>query len=213
MFQMSPRQNILVADWPYRRTFLSSTNQRHRHRSVTQPGDVGLRSCGAAAPPPTAPLLILSAGWSADMITTPLFGVCWLPNNCGAVATTNKLLGQFVWNRQQCFLTLRHVQSAAPPYVGFWNTVAIFQPSSSAHSFTMETRLVWGTTPGVATPRSLATLAVLLRFSDMYLFFSIFHVVDMKHRSCVSVSKNLPLLHSLIHNKVFTSNHFIITCP
>ncbi|KAK5641603.1 hypothetical protein RI129_010150 [Pyrocoelia pectoralis] len=68
------------------------------------------------------------------MITTPLFGVCWLPNNFSVLSVHNKLLGQLVWNNQ-CFLTFGHVQSA--PYVGFWNSIAIFQPS---HSFTMETR-------------------------------------------------------------------------
>ncbi|KAF2900143.1 hypothetical protein ILUMI_06042, partial [Ignelater luminosus] len=67
------------------------------------------------------------------MITTPLLGVCWLPNNCSVLSVHNKLLGQLVWNHQ-CFLTFGHVQSA--PYVGFWNSIAIFQPSQT---FTMET--------------------------------------------------------------------------
>lgn len=72
---------------------------------------------------------------AAVMITSPLLGVCWLPTNCGILSVQNKLFGHLVWN-QQCFLTFGPVQSA--PYVGFWNSVAIFRPSS--HPPTMETR-------------------------------------------------------------------------
>lgn len=75
------------------------------------------------------------------MITSPLFGLCWLPNNSvftgiNSVQSNNKLFGRFVWN-QQCFLTIGQGQTVTP-YVGFWNSVAIFQPSS--HPFNMETR-------------------------------------------------------------------------
>lgn len=70
--------------------------------------------------------------WSvADMLTSPLLGVCWLPNS-GVFSIENSKF--FVWNRQ-CFLTIGPVQQA--PYVGFWNSFAIFQPS---RPFTMETR-------------------------------------------------------------------------
>lgn len=78
---------------------------------------------------------------AAVMITSPLFGLCWLPNNSvltgiNSVQSNNKLFGRFVWN-QQCFLTIGQGQTVTP-YVGFWNSVAIFHPSS--HPFNMETR-------------------------------------------------------------------------
>lgn len=76
--------------------------------------------------------------WSAaDMITTPLFGVCWLPSSGVFSIESSKFFGHIVWNRQ-CFLTIGPVQQT--PYVGFWNSVAIFQPS---HPFTMETRYLF----------------------------------------------------------------------
>lgn len=69
------------------------------------------------------------------MITTPLLGICWLPSSSVlSIGSNNKFFGHIVWNRQ-CFVTFGPVQQT--PYVGFWNSVAIFQPS---HPFAMETR-------------------------------------------------------------------------
>jgi hypothetical protein len=74
------------------------------------------------------------------MITSPLLGLCWLPNNrvvsVHSAQVNNKIFGRLVWNHQ-CFLTIGQAQSVTP-YVGFWNSVAIFQPSS--HPLNMETR-------------------------------------------------------------------------
>lgn len=71
------------------------------------------------------------------MITSPLLGLCWLPGNNRVLSVhsvNNKILGRLVWNNQ-CFLT---IGQAVTPYVGFWNSVAIFQPTT--HPFNMETR-------------------------------------------------------------------------
>lgn len=74
------------------------------------------------------------------MITSPLLGLCWLPNNSvlsvHSAQISNKIFRRLVWN-QQCFLAIGQGFSVTP-YVGFWNSVAIFQPSS--HPFNMETR-------------------------------------------------------------------------
>jgi hypothetical protein len=81
------------------------------------------------------------------MITSPLLGLCWLPNNrvvsVHSAQVNNKIFGRLVWNHQ-CFLTIGQAQSVTP-YVGFWNSVAIFQPSS--HPLNMETRYVVVATP------------------------------------------------------------------
>lgn len=69
------------------------------------------------------------------MITTPLLGICWLPSSSVlSIESSSKFFGNIVWNRQ-CFITFGPLQQT--PYVGFWNSVAIFQPS---HPFAMETR-------------------------------------------------------------------------
>ncbi|XP_044758329.1 protein gustavus isoform X1 [Coccinella septempunctata] len=91
------------------------------------------------------------------MIASSRYGLCWLPNNSvlgvqhggdvgvsnhhqqryhGVNATSAKYFGRLVWN-QQCFLTIGQTQSYTAPYVGFWNSFAIFQPTTQP--FTMET--------------------------------------------------------------------------
>lgn len=98
-----------------------STNRRRRRLQET--------GCGMNAK-------VRAQCWSAaDMITTPLFGICWLPSSSVlSIESGSKFFGHIVWNRQ-CFLTFGPVQQT--PYVGFWNSVAIIQPS---HPFAMETR-------------------------------------------------------------------------
>ncbi|XP_019868125.1 protein gustavus isoform X1 [Aethina tumida] len=107
------------------------------------------------------------------MLTSPHLGLCWLPHSSvvhgvnsqpanGSHSTTHnshhrhgsgsasgnhppKLYGRLLFNQQRCYFAFAQGHSVAP-YVGFWNSVAIFQPSS--HPFAMETRYKSGTRGG-----------------------------------------------------------------